>query len=247
MPALERVKVEGRAGARDEVARVFTHLPVAIQRSVYRTSRKPVDVLLSNMPGIPQGSCLGTPLRSALASSSLQYNVFKFTFASFGDRLTGTLLHDAQVDEVANRLDQAFRESIESLFRLGRRHRLISEQPHFAALSVRELDGLCRSSRTVTFAPGDRIVTEDEPADAFYIIEEGSVLVRSEGRNLTQLGAGASFGEVGVVRDRGRAATVEAIERVELISIPADAFMVAFATDPLNLRPVLEVMDEYET
>ena len=244
---LERAKVEGRAAARDEVAQVFAHLPAAIQRSVYRSSRKPVDVLLSNLPGLPQASCLGAPLLRALASSSLQHNAFKFTFASFGDRLSGTLLSDAGVEEVASRLDRAFRDSTESLFRLGRQHRLISEQPHFAALSVRELDRLCRSSRTVTFGPGERIVAESEPADAFYIIQEGSVLVSSQGRELTRLGAGASFGEVGVVRERGRAATVEAGERVELLSIPAGAFMAAFATDPLNLRPVLDVVDEYET
>jgi diacylglycerol O-acyltransferase / wax synthase len=244
---LERVKVEGRAAARDEVAQVFTHLPAAIQRSAYRTSRKPVDVLLSNLPGLPQASCLGAPLRSALASSSLQYNAFKFTFASFGDRLSGTLVFDAEVEEVATRLDQAFREGIESLFQLGRQHRLISEQPHFAALSVRELDRLCRSSRTVTFGPGDRIVAEHDPADAFYIVQEGSVQVSSQGHDLTRLGAGSSFGEVGLVRDRARAATVEAAERVELLRIPADAFIAAFATDPLNLRPVLDVVDEYDT
>ncbi|HZO33231.1 MAG TPA: cyclic nucleotide-binding domain-containing protein, partial [Chloroflexota bacterium] len=67
-----------------------------------------------------------------------------------------------------------------------------------------------------------------ELADAFYVIVRGTVeVVREEDGQetaLARLGAGDSFGEVGLLQHRRRTATVRAVEPVDVIALGRSDF-----------------------
>ena len=79
-----------------------------------------------------------------------------------------------------------------------------------------------------TFLPGERIITQNEIGDNFYLIRSGAVEVfKEEGgekRFLTRLGSGDFFGELALLKDEPRAATVSAIEEVDVYVLPKESF-----------------------
>src|SRR5207253_2278643 len=66
------------------------------------------------------------------------------------------------------------------------------------------------------------------PADKFFIVVEGEVEVvredEGEPRRLATLGAGQFFGEIAILRDMPRTATVKAVRETTLLSMDRDTF-----------------------
>lgn len=93
------------------------------------------------------------------------------------------------------------------------------------------------------FEPGEAIVSEGELGDRFYIVEKGRVeVVRAGGgapTRLATLGAGEYFGEVALLRDLARTATVRALEPTDVVSIGRGDFA-AFSQNLGLLRASLE-------
>ena len=97
----------------------------------------------------------------------------------------------------------------------------------FEGLPVFETDTVSVSMQSITAEPGEVIVREGGPADKFFIVVEGGVeVVRGEGagETVTRLGPGNFFGEVAILRDTPRAATVTAVEPTRLLALERDAF-----------------------
>ena len=103
----------------------------------------------------------------------------------------------------------------------------------FPDLAGPELESLAEEAEKVTFADGDTIVAEGDTADRFFVIAQGEVRVtrrtpEGEEIELTTLGPGQFFGEIGLLAETRRTATVRAIEqrrvaRPELAGVPEDA------------------------
>ena len=74
---------------------------------------------------------------------------------------------------------------------------------------------------------GDRIIVEGEAGDAFYIIASGSVEVVHDDLRVALLGQGDSFGEIALLSDRPRTATVVALDTVESLRLPRAPFLEA--------------------
>lgn len=79
-------------------------------------------------------------------------------------------------------------------------------------------------------APGSAIIRQGDTGDKFYIVRSGSVVVSKtkqsgSSETLVTLGPGAFFGELALLRDEPRAATVTAAEPVEVLSLSKDIFM----------------------
>jgi CRP-like cAMP-binding protein len=66
---------------------------------------------------------------------------------------------------------------------------------------------------------GDVIVREGEVGDRFYVVERGGVAVAVGGQPLAMLGEGDFFGEVALVQEVPRTATVTATGDVELLTL----------------------------
>jgi alkyl hydroperoxide reductase subunit AhpC len=92
-----------------------------------------------------------------------------------------------------------------------------------------ELDSIGRRAERVSFADGDTILAEGDPADRFYVIAQGEVGIsrrspEGEEIKLARLGCGQFFGEVGILAETRRTATVRAIGDVVLLALTWDTF-----------------------
>jgi len=87
----------------------------------------------------------------------------------------------------------------------------------------------------ITFAPGATIFRVGDPSLAVYVIEDGMVAITVDGHQgaieIARLGAGALFGESGVLESRPRAATATAIIQTSLLVTEAETFIHAFGMD----------------
>jgi CRP-like cAMP-binding protein len=75
---------------------------------------------------------------------------------------------------------------------------------------VRQFEHLIASADLVEYAPGEVIVEQGFPSDSFYVIVKGVVRVRLGQRDVGSLRRPASFGEVGLLLEDARTATVVA-------------------------------------
>jgi MFS family permease len=89
------------------------------------------------------------------------------------------------------------------------------------------LDRLARALVRVEAQPGDVIIREGDEGDRFYVIESGTVEVTKEGRHIADLGPGDFVGEIALLRDVPRVATVVATSELVLQSLERSQFIPA--------------------
>jgi MFS family permease len=102
---------------------------------------------------------------------------------------------------------------------------LLREIPIFRPLPATIIEQVARQLQTVHVRAGDEIVRQGEPGDRFYIVAAGEVDVRVDARALEPLRAGAFFGEIALLRDIPRTATVTARTDVDLLALDRDEFI----------------------
>jgi hypothetical protein len=89
--------------------------------------------------------------------------------------------------------------------------------------------------RILTFPPGSVVIREGEPSDRFFVIAKGQALVVQRDasgaeRELSTLGPGDYFGEVGILTGHTRNASVRAKTSLEVLVLDADAFQALVAS-----------------
>lgn len=97
----------------------------------------------------------------------------------------------------------------------------------FAPLASPTLEALARRMETVIVPAGSPVVSEGEVSDRFYVIASGSVEVTTSGLVLRRESTGDFFGEIGLIEDVPRTATVTALETTELLALDRDDFLEA--------------------
>ena len=112
---------------------------------------------------------------------------------------------------------------------------LLQRAAILASSSRPVLERLARDATVVDVAAGQDVVREGDEADALYLVEAGAMRVSShEGtgreRELTSLGPGDYFGEIGLMRRIPRTATVSATAPGRLLRIDGGSFMAALAS-----------------
>ena len=95
----------------------------------------------------------------------------------------------------------------------------------FRPLPPATLDQLASNLIAVSATDGDEIIRQGDSGDRFYVIAKGEVDVLSDGRPVGTLGEGDYFGEIALLRDVPRTATVTARGDVELFALERDEFL----------------------
>jgi MFS family permease len=102
------------------------------------------------------------------------------------------------------------------------------DQEIFAGLPPARIESAARQLVAVPVGAGEVVVRQGDVADRFYVVDAGTMRVtqRRDGAEveLRELGPGALFGEIGLLRDVPRTATVTAITPGVLYALDADAF-----------------------
>ena len=107
----------------------------------------------------------------------------------------------------------------------SRQLELLDGVPMFAPLPMAAKEQVARSLIPVELSAGDEIVREGDVGDRFYIVVRGQAEVTCDGRRLGDRGPGDYFGEIALLRDIPRTATVTAIDDMELYALERGAFI----------------------
>ena len=117
---------------------------------------------------------------------------------------------------------------------------LLRGVPLLALLPQATLESLARALIPVEVGPGQVVIREGDHGDRFYVIETGSVEVTKDGRQVAILGPGDFVGEIALLRDVPRTATVTATSATVLQALERSQFLPA-VTGQGEFREAAEV------
>ena len=107
-----------------------------------------------------------------------------------------------------------------------------SEQLTFLASIAEEIDCLA----------GDVIFKEDDPADALYLVLDGKVGLKRNGKEIKQAGSQNSFGTWALFEDETRVVTATVIENARLLKIDRGEFVDLLADNVQVTQGVLKTL-----
>jgi CRP-like cAMP-binding protein len=115
--------------------------------------------------------------------------------------------------------------------------------PLLAVLDQRARDQVLRNARERHYAPGDVVVSEGDPAVNLFLIVSGTARVEQAGQGaLGQLGPGEFFGELALIEEHGRTATVVAETELTTLLVPAWEFRASLEEHPEIAVPMLHAI-----
>ena len=120
--------------------------------------------------------------------------------------------------------------------------RVLTSVPIFAPLPGASLEHLAGRLVPLRLDPGTVIVRQGDAGDRFYIIAEGEVEISAEDFPLSELSAGGYFGEIALIRDVPRTATVIAKTPVVLYALDREDFLAAVTSHAPSEEAAEEVV-----
>jgi CRP-like cAMP-binding protein len=114
--------------------------------------------------------------------------------------------------------------------------------PLLAVLDRRALEQVLRTAREQTYAPGDVVVAEGDPATRLFVIVDGTTSVEQGGQIVGTLGPGEFFGELALIEEHGRTATVRAETDLTCLVITAWEFRASLEEHPKMAIPMLNTI-----
>jgi MFS family permease len=115
---------------------------------------------------------------------------------------------------------------------VAERTALLRAHPIFRPLAEATLEQLARALEPETAAAGAEVVRQGAAGDRVYVVASGELAVEVDGRPGAALGPGDVFGEIALLRDVPRTATVRAASDAELLTLGRDEFLAAVTGHP---------------
>jgi len=120
----------------------------------------------------------------------------------------------------------------------------IRNVPLFAGCSKADLQRIAEIADELDLGEGATLIREGERGREFLVIVDGTVRVSRKGRKLRELGAGDFIGEIALVADVPRTATVTATSPVRLLVVTDRAFRGLIEKTPSVATKVLQSLGE---
>jgi MFS family permease len=99
--------------------------------------------------------------------------------------------------------------------------------PFLAPLEDAALERLAVAAELVSVPAGTEVIAEGAVGDRFYVVRDGTLAVSARGEESHELGAGDGFGEIALLRDVPRTATVTATTPCDLVAVEREPFLEA--------------------
>lgn len=112
--------------------------------------------------------------------------------------------------------------------------RLLREIPFFAPLPAPAMERVMADLIATEAAAGDLLIREGDPGDRFYVIVEGEVAITRRGARVSEQGPGAYVGEIALLRDVPRTASVTAKTPLRLLALEREPFLLAVTGHPVS-------------
>lgn len=110
---------------------------------------------------------------------------------------------------------------------------VLKQVPLFSELTQRQLKRLAAKFTPKTYPAGSPVVRQDNMSGVgFFVVAAGEASVTVDGREVARLGAGDHFGELALVAERERTATVTAESELECLEIAVWDFREFVQSDP---------------
>jgi len=162
----------------------------------------------------------GIGLGSVVAPSLLNAFDLRGTLALLGLSLTGlTLAHARRFARIDRTMPQP-----------GREVDLLRGLPIFAPLPLAVTELLTTELQPQEFESGSVVMREGDPGEEFHVVVDGSASVTVRGQLRPTLGPGDCFGEIALLRDIPRTATIIAAEPLHTLALRRDEFLAAVAS-----------------
>lgn len=123
-----------------------------------------------------------------------------------------------------------------SMLRKNAKIELLKRVPLFERCSKSELQEIARLADEVNLPAGRNLTTEGERGQEFVVLVEGQAEVRRKGRRVRELEAGDFLGEISLLADVPRTATVTTLTPVDILLLTARDFRTLMRDVP-SLQP----------
>ena len=118
----------------------------------------------------------------------------------------------------------------------------LGRAPLFEGLSRGELQNLAKATEDLEVEDGKVLCREGETAQEFFVIVDGEVDVTKDGRHLATLSSGDFFGEIALIEDMRRTATVTARTPLRFFVLTRQAFWRLIEQQPEVERKILRAL-----
>ncbi|HEY5651206.1 MAG TPA: cyclic nucleotide-binding domain-containing protein [Acidimicrobiia bacterium] len=115
----------------------------------------------------------------------------------------------------------------------------LKKVPLFAGMSKKDLTAVARAADETNLTSGEVIVFQDDSAPAAYILVSAEAIVRRNNRKVAELGPGDVIGELALISDAPRNATVVATKDGTVLEVPRRHFLGLIENSPALARRVM--------
>jgi CRP-like cAMP-binding protein len=120
----------------------------------------------------------------------------------------------------------------------------LKDMPFFSSMSEQDLAAVAEQADEISVATGRVLAHEGDLGDEFFVIESGTAEVTRGGTPVAKLGAGDFFGEIALIREDRRTATVTATSPMVLIVMTGSSFRSLDSSTPEVRETVSKALAE---
>lgn len=125
-----------------------------------------------------------------------------------------------------------------------RSYSVLRALPVFAPLPIATIENLARRSEVVQHPVGAQVMRQGDEGDRFYAIAEGTVSIVIDGEVVAERAAGQCVGEIALLRDTPRTATVMALTPLRLVALDRGDFLGGVSAHALCARAAERLVND---